>query len=512
MTNATGRGRWPRPAIAAVAVGGAFVFALYMGSGVHVLAATRALAVTIVAGVVLTGLAVLLTGDRHRGGALALVVVTMLLLPPAPINLLVLGSIAVALLVERMLHGGRAPGRRWTLVSTVLDGTAVVLLVVVLAQALSAGLIDRVAADLAAPATTSTEERALADEPPDIYVLLLDGHLRPDRLHELFGAHMTPFVDALRSRGFDVASGSRANYIVTTESIPTMLDMEHLPAMLQRSGAAPTSPTSLDLWVRERINEARGISALRAAGYEIVALSPGFEQVTLRNADRFIDTGQINEFEFALLRSTTLEAITMFVMPQILADQHRARVVDVLAATVDIAASPRSGPRFVWVHVPSPHAPLVFAAGAEPAPPSNASFFDDTAIGNGLDPATFGQRYAEQAARIDGMALETIDGILAAYADPPVILLLSDHGSGAGLAWADLPSSDMDERTANLFASLTPGHPDLYGAAPTLINTLGILLNAYTNAEIDIQPDTLYVPIDDIGNVAPIAETRIRRP
>ncbi len=50
-----------------------------------------------------------------------------------------------------------------------------------------------------------------------------------------------------------------------------------------------------------------------------------------------------------------------------------------------------------------------------------------------------------------------------------------------------------DERTGNLFAAFTPGHDDLFGDAPTLVNTMPTLFNAYFGTTLPLSPDVSVV-------------------
>jgi hypothetical protein len=486
-----------------------FVLVMYMGAGVNVHAATRALLLVGAASLGLTVVCGALMGDPIRGGLLALALVLAGSLA-MPIAMAVAAVVAVALIVERMVSRGRPPGPRWRVAASALDSVAVILLIVLAIQFVSTRGIERVADDLAPPpALTATTPPGA----PDIYILLLDGHLRPDRLHELFGADPGPFVDGLDARGFDVATGSRSNYIVTGLSVPSMVNMTHFTDLLRERGLDLRSDRPGAV-MRSLINHGSAFEAFRSAGYEVVSISPGFEEVALRKADEFIDTGEVNEFEYTLLRATSARYLLDVLAPEFLADQHRSRVRSVFGAVVEVATRPSGRPRLVWAHVPSPHSPAVFgpAGGPHPPPPSIEDFFDDTAAGNGIDRATYARRYVDQVTAIDRLALEAIDGILEASNEPPVIVVVSDHGSGAGLVWEDLDGSDLDERTANLTAALTPGHPDLFGAAPTLINTFPTLLRAYAGQDVERVADTLYVQTDDVGTLVEIDPTRIRWP
>jgi hypothetical protein len=71
-----------------------------------------------------------------------------------------------------------------------------------------------------------------------------------------------------------------------------------------------------------------------------------------------------------------------------------------------------------------------------------------------------------------------------------VILVFSDHG-------LRFDRTDSAEHFRNLLTAHTPGHPRLFGQAPTLINVVPELLNAYFDADIPMLPDTLYDGGDD---------------
>jgi hypothetical protein len=67
---------------------------------------------------------------------------------------------------------------------------------------------------------------------PDIYFLLLDGYGNSDVLADIYGFDNEPFLAGLERRGFDVSRSATANYTYTHASVPSMLNMELLPAGL----------------------------------------------------------------------------------------------------------------------------------------------------------------------------------------------------------------------------------------------------------------------------------------
>jgi hypothetical protein len=344
-----------------------------------------------------------------------------------------------------------------------------------------------------APSRPAVAGAAPADA-PDIYVLLLDGHLRPNKVQEMTGVDGSAFAVELRERGFDVAEASRSNYVFTIQSVPSFLSGAYLDDLLA-SDPAGESYADGRRWARERVDGAAIVADLRALGYEIVSIPSEFEETSLRTADRVLEAGQVNELELLAFGNTLAGPLVEAIRPSFFSDQHRDRIRAQVELVAGVAAEPAERPRFVWVHVPSPHAPLVFAADGSPLPPTPLDgFFDDTAESTGLDRAEFGRRYAEQQAHVDELALAAIDAILAASDEPPVILAISDHGSRSSLVVGDVERADPDELTANLVASLTPGHPGLVPDPVTLVNVLGPVVDAYLGTSHPVQPDRILLP------------------
>ena len=79
------------------------------------------------------------------------------------------------------------------------------------------------------PARATAPPVAPVGDRPDIYVILLDGYARPDKMRELFGFDDSAFTGGLEQRGFRISEGSRSSYLVTTLSVPSMLNMRHVP-------------------------------------------------------------------------------------------------------------------------------------------------------------------------------------------------------------------------------------------------------------------------------------------
>ena len=172
---------------------------------------------------------------------------------------------------------------------------------------------------LAAPGSDADREG------PDVYAILLDGYPRADVLADAFDIDNVAFISALEERGFDVAGASHSDYIWTHTTVPSTLHMdyvEHIPALDPvASGEAPQQPT-----IRNAIDDNPVFAVARDHGYTTVSVGSGFEQVTARKTDVFVDSGDINEFEVSLLASTFVGDIVNLVAPTFAASEQASRI------------------------------------------------------------------------------------------------------------------------------------------------------------------------------------------
>ena len=215
---------------------------------------------------------------------------------------------------------------------------------------------------------------------------MLDGYPRADALQWAFDIDNAGFTDALGERGFNVATASHSDYLWTHLTLPSALNMayvEQIPGMVAvQEGTAPRQPT-----LRWTVSNNPVFDAARAQGYTPIGVSGGFEEVATRQADVWVDGGQINEFEISLLNATFVAEILNVVAPDFASAQMRDRITYNLEVLPRIAAEATDGPVLVFAHVPTPHQPTVFGEGGSPvAVPLTREFFADSPIERGEDP------------------------------------------------------------------------------------------------------------------------------
>ncbi|HEX7223965.1 MAG TPA: hypothetical protein VF367_00115, partial [Candidatus Limnocylindria bacterium] len=492
------------------------VVSAWLDAAVSPFAALRPLLVAGAAAVVLTLLAVLITRTRWIGGVVASAAIGTLwsrqlvtLFGDLSARMGALVTVVwVALIVVVAVLILRRIGAGWSGngVTTFLNRASLLVLAAGLLLAVVNGTLPALLPDLRQGTGLDgiPSDGATADQPPDVYVVLLDGYPRADVLEYAFDIDNTPFMDALAQRGFAVAGSAHSDYLWTHVSVPSALNLdfvEAIPRMRQViDGASPRQPT-----LRRAVADNVAFEVARDAGYTTVSVASGFEEVALRQADVYLDGGQLNELEISLLTRTWLGDVLNVVAPGAAAGQQRSRIVGNLAALPEIAERATGSPILVFDHVPAPHQPIVFGAdGAAVSVPLSDAYFADSPAERGESTEDFVARYRDQLPYLNERVLEAIDGILAASEEPPVIILLADHGSASVVDWNATDPDEADparllERTGILFAALMPDGADVFPDDISPVDTFRLLFDAYLGTDYGRA-----TPPADGGHVSPV--------
>jgi len=478
----------------------AYVLNAYVAASISPYAMFRGLFVAVAMGAVVLGVASLGVRNVRVGAIVATAFVAFMVfgreLFQAVANAvdllplwqtLALGVVIVAeagLALRLAMRSLRRPDgvTRWT---RGLNALAVILLLVIVVTGVAKGTPGETIADFAqgVPLRAAPDRSDQAREGPDIYLILLDGHSREDVLADRFGYDDGPFLDDLRDRGFEVAAASHSNYLFTQLTLTSMFQMALLDDVPELepviTGAAGNSAA------RRALNQNPSFDFLRSHGYVTVAFSTPYESVTLRQADVFIDSPQLTEFEWQLVASTFALDVIEQISPSLFPDAQRARINDAFDDVVAVARDTELGPRFVFAHVLAPHTPLVFGPHGEPVDVPVLRRTDDTPAGLGLSDAEFIKRFTGQTEYVDDRAIGAIDAILAASPQPPVIIVMSDHGPRSrSIDTATATKDVLRERFGTLFAAYTPGLKGVFPQDTTPAEVLVDLLNAYFDAQL----------------------------
>lgn len=376
------------------------------------------------------------------------------------------------------------------------------ILVAVVVVGNTVGAIPRAISQVTMPAPV-VDIAPAGGRPPDIVIILLDGYPRSDVLERRLGIDNAGFVEALRDRDFDVATRSRSNYVFTALTLASLFQMQYLDEIESLRPLIGTDQAHHDV-LRDAATNGLAFAALRSAGYEIVTAPPGWLHVSLAGAsDRVLDEGEMTDLERSLLEQTWLLDVLTAFKPDVLTRPIRDRLVHAFDHLDAFALEDRDRPAFLFLHVPGPHLPLVVDADGNTLPLPARALGAVSPEALHMSRAEYSATWAGELAYLERRVLRAIDALQATEA-PPLIVVMADHGY-----IHEVQADDVQSRFASLFAAYTPGAPGLLRDAPTPVNLMPRVLNAYLGADFPSLADRYFL---SPGPLQPMMLTEVTDP
>jgi hypothetical protein len=334
----------------------------------------------------------------------------------------------------------------------------------------------------AASTVTRHEIRAVSGRtPPDVYYIILDAYGRSDVLRDVFGYDNTPFLDALRGMGFQVAGCAQSNYSKTDLSLASSLNMDYVGRL--GDTFTPENTDRQPLWNLIKDNEVKRI--FENLGYTTVAFDTGFDFTELEDSDDYFPAPSkgLNGFEVLYLRTTlavTLDDAGLLRKYQLTPeDLKRELTLFQLGKLADeIPSIP--GPKFVFAHLVIPHQPFVFGPDG-----GTMVIVERVHKGSTYYPlADYTLGYRNQVAFISDRMRGVVEKIMRDSARPPVIIIQGDHG----------PSHfEVPQRMAILNAYYFPEAGLDLDPGMTPVNSFRLLFSTYFDADLDLlENESLY--------------------
>lgn len=346
--------------------------------------------------------------------------------------------------------------------------------------------------------------------PPDIYYIIPDSYARTDVMKALYGYDNSDFEAALESRGFYIARQSIPNHVATGFSVAASLNMDYVTDL-----GIDLPPGSYPGPLIDPIHDSLVRRQLESLGYISVATSSGWAATSIIDADVYLSPEQglttpnerpllppISDFESLLMETTMLRLPldqlqgrqTSAILERLMTisgdERHRRLVLstfDSLQAIPDI-----QGPKFVFVHLVSPHRPYVFDSEGQPTTESGPFSLED--ISPTEDRAQEFQKYREQMLFINTELLEAVDTILSKSNPDPIIVIQSDTGPAFGFDWAHPDPTNLELKASIFNAYHLPSacDSDLYPQISP-VNTFRVIFDCVFGASYPMLEDfTLY--------------------
>jgi len=305
---------------------------------------------------------------------------------------------------------------------------------------------------------------------PDIYYIIPDGHASAKTLIENFNYNNSDFTDFLINKGFYIANNSNANYMMTPTSLSSSLNMNYLPK--------DHDPNRLN------IKNNKVVKFLKSLGYKYVHFSSGWSH-TDHNifADINIKCGAMDEFLMISIPTTILRP---FVEKM---NFLRSARRDKLLCTFEKISEMNKiiGPKFVFLHLETPHPPFVFGRNGEMVSNSEMTMI-------GWHPK---EAYLNQLIFTQKKLKDSINTLLEISEKPPIILIQSDHGPAATFAHQEDPlgypptERNIRERMQIINAYYLPGGncDDLLYDSISPVNSFRLIFNCYFNSNFEYLDD-----------------------
>jgi len=318
---------------------------------------------------------------------------------------------------------------------------------------------------------------------PDIYYIIPDAYPRADILKEFLNYDNSEFVDFLEKKGFSVLSGSQSNYQNTVLSIPVTLNMDYLYNLL------PETVKEDDF--KNMVQNSRVQQFLKGRGYKIIYFNSGYGITSYNKyADIKFDLGYINDFSRQIIETSLLK---YFVIKKqffgiSMKNEERKRILRSFEKLKEIPEIKTDGPKFVFIHINSPHTPFLFDRGGGEV---NVDYYSIPTR------EKFNDFLRDQIMFINGQLSSVVDEILAKSETEPIVIIQSDHGFEFFMT--DMPDGFFESdafnraRIKNLSAFYLPGNKKtLLPNNMTNVNTFRFIFKNYFNADYDLLEDKVY--------------------
>jgi hypothetical protein len=451
----------------------AYVVTIWSEAAIHPTHLVRPTVVAVALGLAIVGITRIAAGERRLGGIAALAICVSLLVTNVALALPLLALAGLIVLLARLQRRSIPIVLSLTGLLNVLG--AAMLVVATITVMISAATMRSPPGDLGEAIDVAPGTNA-----PDIFMVLLDGYPGPAASAAAPWFDRSAFPDALRDRGFEVVEGSRASYTWTLPTMASMFAMRHL------------HPGDDDRRILHQLIEHGAASdVLDRAGYRTISVSSGFTAADMHSADRLLLAPQPNDLEIGIFRSTLLGKMIEEFAPGTFSALHRSRIEWTFRSLDVLAAEAVEAPRFVFVHVPAPHAPWVFGPNGEPRDEGLSGFYTDAPAHRGISRSDAVRRSFDQAAHIADLTVATIDRIAASLGDDAIVVVFSDHGPRMHLDDSN-PFLGLDIRASNFTAIRTPGRSNVLPPGTTPVNLLPRIFNTVLGTSIEPMPDTTF--------------------
>jgi len=323
--------------------------------------------------------------------------------------------------------------------------------------------------------------------PPDIYYIVLDRYANASTLTDVYDFDNSNFLNELTVQGFYVANESFANYVRTSESLASSLNMEYIDYMDESS--------SDHLPLNEKLEDHAVQRLLQKAGYEFIHVGSWWGPL---REDKYADVNinycaradMFSEYILTASMPYTVSAKLGIVDDLTMRQWKRTRFE--FGELARIPEQYRGTPTFTFAHFMISHTPYTFDSD-----------------GSYLSPEEAGQKstrdnYVNALTVTNEMVLDLVQKLKSTSEVPPIIILQADEGpyparylaGDRTFRWAQAKDAELKEKMGILNAYYLPGvdrsNPRLYPSI-TPVNSFRMVLDLYFGTDLGALDDKSYV-------------------
>jgi hypothetical protein len=340
---------------------------------------------------------------------------------------------------------------------------------------------------------TGSGETAESQNLRDVYWIILEEYGSNSVLKADFDYDNTPFLDALRDRGFYIAEDSTANYLKTAPSIQSARNLEYLdgPALREQAKADDDwGPIYRGLRSPFEVQQ-----FLDDLGYRFIYAGTFWSPMGKHPSAEinYVYDKLTSEFLEVLQRATILRVFEDL-GPETPYDWRRNRYNQTLYELRSLRrASSLGGPKFVHAQLALDHEPYVFH-------PDGSFLTADDA-----KKLTHEQQYIEQLKYTNTQMLAWMDQLLdVPEAERPIIILAADEGpwpkgyrhDERGFDWTTASPEALKQKFGILNAVYLPDQDAEeagFYRGISLVNEFRVLFNAEFGLDLPLLPDRNYI-------------------
>ena len=311
---------------------------------------------------------------------------------------------------------------------------------------------------------------------PDVYFIILDGHMSSSSLKKFLGYDNQEFVSYLTNKGFNVNHKSYSNYDKTIPSITSTMNMMYLNSLTEEQVG--------NLWLKdEMLVKSTVLQNFKSAGYKNIILH---RAVSIFNDSPLSDLEMCKRSKFTnsqLLSLTIRTSIFGFLLEKWELQQWREATLCNFSE-LQKQHQKFDEPIFVFSHILVPHPPYLFSPEGEPV---------SSIRPQGLEDWDYKEGYINSVKFANKKIMEVVDELLSDPENQPVIIIQADHGSYFDFDAGKPSKENIEQHMSILSAYYLPNvEENLSDGVITPVNTFRTVFNSYFNTDYDLLENKMY--------------------